>query len=147
MHPDIRQIQTVIDKEAGFAQDVLSEIGKIIVGQKHLTTSLMISLLTDGHVLLEGVPGLAKTLLISSIARATHLTFKRIQFTPDLMPADITGTDVLEEDHTTGKRVFRMAPIHHHFELKGWAEPKVIVRFWIITVILVLIGLASLKIR
>jgi MoxR-like ATPase len=77
------------------------------VGQDHVVDELLTALFSDGHVLLVGVPGLAKTLLISTLADALHLSFRRIQFTPDLMPADITGTDVLEEDRTTGKRIFR----------------------------------------
>jgi MoxR-like ATPase len=83
------------------------QLARVIVGQNHVIEQVLISLFCRGHVLLVGVPGLAKTLLISTISKALHLSFKRIQFTPDLMPSDITGTDVLEEDRTTGKRVFR----------------------------------------
>ena len=83
------------------------ELGRVIVGQAHVIEQVLISIFCRGHVLLVGVPGLAKTLLISTLAQALDLSFKRIQFTPDLMPSDITGTDVLEEDRTTGKRVFR----------------------------------------
>jgi MoxR-like ATPase len=79
----------------------------VIVGQTDVIEQVLISLFCKGHVLLVGVPGLAKTLLVSTVAESLHLGFKRIQFTPDLMPSDITGTDVLEEDRTTGKRVFR----------------------------------------
>ena len=86
---------------------ITNEIGKIIVGQKEIVDQLLIALLCGGHGLLVGVPGLAKTLLISTLARALDLSFSRIQFTPDLMPSDITGTDVLEEDHTTGRKAFR----------------------------------------
>lgn len=82
------------------------EIGKIIVGQKAVIEELVMALLSKGHCLLEGVPGLAKTLLISTLARILHLSFKRIQFTPDLMPADITGTDILQDDPETGRRKF-----------------------------------------
>ena len=81
------------------------EIRKIIVGQKEVVDQVMISMLTGGHSMITGVPGLAKTLLISTVAQVLHLNFKRIQFTPDLMPADITGTEIIEEDRTTGKRV------------------------------------------
>lgn len=84
-----------------------SEIGKVIVGQTEVIEQLLIALLSNGHCLLVGVPGLAKTLLVSTIARSLDLKFSRIQFTPDLMPSDITGTEILEEDHTTGKRTFR----------------------------------------
>jgi MoxR-like ATPase len=88
-------------------QALKKEIGKVIVGQQETVDQLMITFLAGGHALLEGVPGLAKTLMIRTLAEAVHLKFRRIQFTPDLMPSDIIGTEVLEEDHTTGKRVFR----------------------------------------
>lgn len=83
------------------------EIGKIIVGQEETIEHLIIALLAGGHALLEGVPGLAKTLLIKTISRAIDLDFNRIQFTPDLMPSDIVGTEILEEDHSTGKKFFK----------------------------------------
>jgi MoxR-like ATPase len=86
---------------------LVSEIEKRIVGQKEVVESLLVALFARGHCLFVGVPGLAKTLLISTVADVLDLSFNRIQFTPDLMPSDITGTDVLEEDHTTGKRAFR----------------------------------------
>lgn len=88
-------------------QTLRTEIAKVIVGQIEVVEQLLIALLSNGHCLLVGVPGLAKTLLISTVARVLHLRFSRIQFTPDLMPSDITGTEILEEDHTTGKRLFR----------------------------------------
>ncbi|MEK7775599.1 MAG: MoxR family ATPase [Candidatus Zixiibacteriota bacterium] len=84
-----------------------AEIGKVIIGQDQVVEQLLISLLARGHCLLVGVPGLAKTLLISTLAQSLNLKFSRIQFTPDLMPSDITGTDILEEEHATGKRSFR----------------------------------------
>jgi len=83
------------------------EIGKVIVGQKKVIDEFLIALFANGHVLLEGVPGLAKTLLISTLARALNLKFSRIQFTPDLMPSDITGTDILSENKADGKRYFQ----------------------------------------
>jgi MoxR-like ATPase len=83
------------------------QIGGVIVGMDDVIEEMLIAILSRGHCILEGVPGLAKTLLISTLASAVGLSFRRIQFTPDLMPADITGSDVLEEDRTTGKRVFR----------------------------------------
>src|SRR5512134_3516456 len=86
---------------------LLAEIEKRIVGQKDVVDSLLVALFARGHCLFVGVPGLAKTLLISTVADVLDLSFNRIQFTPDLMPSDITGTDVLEEDHTTGRRTFR----------------------------------------
>jgi len=84
-----------------------SEIGKIIVGQEKVLDEVLITLLAGGHGLLEGVPGLAKTLLVRTLASATDCAFRRIQFTPDLMPTDILGTEILEEDHSTGKRFFK----------------------------------------
>jgi MoxR-like ATPase len=86
---------------------LLGEIEKRIVGQRGVVDHLLTALFARGHCLFVGVPGLAKTLLISTVAEVLNLSFNRIQFTPDLMPSDITGTDVLEEDHTTGKRTFR----------------------------------------
>jgi len=84
-----------------------TEIGKIIVGQEQVLEEVLITLLAGGHGLLEGVPGLAKTLLVRTLANATDCDFRRIQFTPDLMPTDILGTEILEEDHSTGKRFFK----------------------------------------
>ncbi len=86
---------------------ILGEIEKRIIGQRDVVEHLLVALFARGHCLFVGVPGLAKTLLISTVAEVLNLSFNRIQFTPDLMPSDITGTDVLEEDHTTGKRAFR----------------------------------------
>ncbi len=89
------------------------EIGKRIVGQTEVIDQLLIAILARGHCLLEGVPGLAKTLMVRSLAEAIELTFRRIQFTPDLMPADITGTDIIQEDSVTNSRqlVFEKGPI------------------------------------
>ena len=84
-----------------------AEIGKVIIGQQEAIDEVLITLLAGGHCLLEGVPGLAKTLLVSTLARTLSMSFKRIQFTPDLMPGDIVGTEVLEEDHNTGKKFFQ----------------------------------------
>jgi MoxR-like ATPase len=83
------------------------EIGKVIVGQEAIVEETLVALLAGGHCLLEGVPGLAKTLMVRTLAQALHLSFRRIQFTPDLMPTDILGTEILEEDHTTGRRFFK----------------------------------------
>ena len=87
-----------------------AEIGKVIVGQSQVLDEVLVALLAGGHALLEGVPGLAKTLLVRTLAQATDLPFRRIQFTPDLMPTDILGTEVLEEDHGTGHRSFKFNP-------------------------------------
>ncbi len=86
---------------------ILVELRKVIIGQDQVVDELLTALFSNGHVLLVGVPGLAKTLLVSSLARVLDLDFKRIQFTPDLMPSDITGTDVIEQDEATGKRTIR----------------------------------------
>ncbi len=83
------------------------EVGKVIVGQESIIKHVFVCLLCQGHVLLVGVPGLAKTLLIRTLAEATDLEFSRIQFTPDLMPSDITGTEIIEEDASTGRRTFK----------------------------------------
>ena len=100
---DIELLQRV----AQVAEELRNEIGKRIVGQHDVVEELLTCLLANGHALLVGVPGLAKTLLISTLAEALDLEFSRIQFTPDLMPTDITGTEVIEEDRSTGRRVFR----------------------------------------
>jgi MoxR-like ATPase len=84
---------------------MLGEMGKVVVGQRTVVEELLITIFAGGHNLLEGVPGLAKTLMINTLSRLLSLHFKRIQFTPDLMPSDVVGTNVIEDDHTTGKRV------------------------------------------
>jgi MoxR-like ATPase len=89
---------------------ITGELSKVIVGQQEVIEELMISLFARGHCLLVGVPGLAKTLMIRTLADALQLKFNRIQFTPDLMPADITGTEVIQEDRSTGSREFRFLP-------------------------------------
>jgi MoxR-like ATPase len=89
------------------AQRLRGEVGRRIVGQEAVIEEILIALLAGGHALLVGVPGLAKTLMIRSIAEAVELDFRRIQFTPDLVPSDITGTEVMEEDSATGRRAFR----------------------------------------
>lgn len=96
-----------------------SEIGKIIVGQTVIVDQLIVCLIAGGHALLEGVPGLAKTLLVRTLAQSIDVDFKRIQFTPDLMPTDIIGTEILEEDQSTGKRFFKFekGPLFTHILL------------------------------
>ena len=84
-----------------------SEISKVIVGQNKIIDQIFIAILCNGHIILEGVPGLAKTLLINSVAKAFALNFNRIQFTPDLMPSDITGTEIIQENKSSGKREFK----------------------------------------
>ena len=97
----------LLEKLTDFQNRFFNEIGKSIIGQKDVLDHILIALLCKGHTLIIGVPGLAKTLMIKSMADMLDLTFSRIQFTPDLMPSDITGTEVLEEDQTSGKRAFR----------------------------------------
>ncbi|MFQ6609962.1 MAG: AAA family ATPase, partial [Fidelibacterota bacterium] len=87
--------------------DIYDEIGKVIIGQKSIIEQLFVALLCQGHILLEGVPGLAKTLLIKTLSDVLELKFNRIQFTPDLMPSDITGTEIIEQDSEQGKRSFK----------------------------------------
>ncbi|MBI4543995.1 MAG: AAA family ATPase [Gemmatimonadetes bacterium] len=117
-HPDDRDLELLEDLTNARAA-LESEIAKRVIGQREIVEGLLTALLADGHVLLVGVPGLAKTLLISTLAEALHLRFSRIQFTPDLMPSDITGTEVLEEDRSTGRREFRFVrgPIFAHVVL------------------------------
>ncbi len=89
---------------------IKAELSKVIVGQHDVIEQVMITILARGHALLEGVPGLAKTLLISSLAKAMHMSFHRIQFTPDLMPSDVTGTELIQEDPQTGERGYKFLP-------------------------------------
>jgi MoxR-like ATPase len=99
-----------VEEIAQQRQAIMQEIKKVIIGQDSVIEELLIALFARGHCLLVGVPGLAKTLLISTLADVLHLRFNRIQFTPDLMPSDITGTDILEEDPETGHRRYRFLP-------------------------------------
>ncbi|KAA0224955.1 MoxR family ATPase [candidate division KSB1 bacterium] len=101
------QDMTIIEEVKHAHHAIVDEISKVIVGQKEVINQLLIALLANGHCLLVGVPGLAKTLLISTLARVLELKFSRIQFTPDLMPSDITGTEIIEEDVSTGRKAFR----------------------------------------
>jgi MoxR-like ATPase len=103
------EAQAVRDLAAAY-EHMTEQIGKVIVGQKKVVEQLLTALFSRGHCLLVGVPGLAKTLLVSTVSQILHLTFKRIQFTPDLMPADITGTDILQDDPASGHRRFVFLP-------------------------------------
>ena len=98
---------TAVREVANARREILRQIEKRIIGQGEVIDQLLCALFARGHCLFVGVPGLAKTLLISTLAETLNLSFSRIQFTPDLMPSDITGTDILEEDQSTGRRVFR----------------------------------------
>jgi MoxR-like ATPase len=102
-----REKEAALDSLSDSIRELESEIARVIVGQREVVRQIVIGLLCGAHCLLRGVPGLAKTLLVKTLAQAIHLDFNRVQFTPDLMPSDITGTEVIEEDHTTGRRVTR----------------------------------------
>ncbi|ELR73824.1 ATPase, MoxR family [Fulvivirga imtechensis AK7] len=106
MEKDLTKIEEEVTMLVSKLSGLKNEIGKVIIGQEETVEQLLISFLAGGHALLEGVPGLAKTLMIRTLAQAIDLKFRRIQFTPDLMPSDIIGTEILEEDHTTGKKFF-----------------------------------------
>lgn len=107
MAEDLKAVEKSVSELIGKLTDLKSEIRKVIVGQEETIDQLLVTFLAGGHALLEGVPGLAKTLMIRTLSDAIDLKFRRIQFTPDLMPTDIIGTEILEEDHTTGKRIFK----------------------------------------
>ena len=96
-----------IEHKLSRLNDVTAQIGQVIVGQQNVVEEMLLSLMSGGHCILEGVPGLAKTLMVDTLSKALDLDFHRIQFTPDLMPSDIIGTEILEEDHGTGKRFFK----------------------------------------
>src|SRR5262249_36096214 len=99
-------LEAVRKLEAAF-KDIKRQLSRVIIGQDQVIEELLIALFSRGHCILEGVPGLAKTLMISTLARCLSLAFSRIQFTPDLMPSDITGTEVIEENRSTGHREFK----------------------------------------
>ncbi|MEX0936383.1 MAG: MoxR family ATPase [Pirellulales bacterium] len=117
--PSEAQQSAAIAKLGEARQKIQEQLSQLIVGQDEVIEQLLISLFSRGHCLLEGVPGLAKTLMISTLARTMNLSFSRIQFTPDLMPADITGTEVIEENKTTGARELRYleGPLFSHVVL------------------------------
>src|ERR1700761_3663293 len=104
--PNESDVAAVQRCEAAYNR-IRDELAKVIVGQNEVIEQVLIAVFARGHALLEGVPGLAKTLLVSSLAQALHLTFKRIQFTPDLMPSDVTGTDVIQANLETRAREYK----------------------------------------
>ena len=112
---DIRILNEKIQQASGFTEKLRSELGKVIVGQFEMIDRLLIALLSNGHILLEGVPGLAKTLTIKSLAQAVHAKFSRIQFTPDLLPADVTGTMIYNQQRN--EFIVRKGPIFANFIL------------------------------
>src|SRR5512144_2084303 len=107
----------LLEKTADAAKKLRAAVAKAVVGQDAVVESMLVTLAARGHALLVGVPGLAKTLLVASLARALDLSFGRVQFTPDLLPADITGTDVLHEQHGTRSLRFQPGPIFHNLVL------------------------------
>ncbi|MGH9751067.1 MAG: AAA family ATPase [Candidatus Polarisedimenticolia bacterium] len=115
MEQDIRRINELVAREAAFVEQVLAEVRKVIIGQKGLLDRLLIGLLGDGHLLLEGVPGLAKTLSVKTLADAIDCKFQRIQFTPDLLPADLVGTLIYNQKD--GQFVPRKGPVFAHIVL------------------------------
>ncbi|NQT91516.1 MAG: AAA family ATPase, partial [Lentisphaerae bacterium] len=103
----IESIDMKLVEEAHVARDkILKELRKVIIGQQDLIDLVLTALFAGGHVLMVGVPGLAKTLLVSTLSKTLSMSFKRVQFTPDMMPSDITGTEVLEENRETGRKEF-----------------------------------------
>jgi MoxR-like ATPase len=112
---DIKTINEMIQRESAFVESLTSEVGKVIVGQKNMVDRLLIGMLCNGHILLEGVPGLAKTLAIKTLAAAVNAKFQRIQFTPDLLPADLVGTMIYNQKD--GKFFTRKGPLFSNFIL------------------------------
>ena len=111
----IRELNEKIEQESAFVDMITNEIRKVIIGQKHLIDSLLIGLLSDGHILLEGVPGLAKTLAINTLANTINADFSRIQFTPDLLPADLIGTMIYSQKKE--EFIVRKGPVFANFIL------------------------------
>src|SRR3954470_14284866 len=112
---DIKEINEKIQRESAFVDLLQMELGKVIIGQKYMVERLLIGMLSNGHLLLEGVPGLAKTLAIKSLAQAIHAKFNRIQFTPDLLPADLIGTQIYNQKEE--RFTVRKGPIFANFIL------------------------------
>src|SRR3954468_22385719 len=108
MH-DVRALNELVAKESAFTDTLISEVGKVIVGQNYMIERILIGLLTGGHVLLEGVPGLAKTLTVRTLCDAIHARFSRIQFTPDLLPADLIGTVIYNQNR--GEFTSKLGPV------------------------------------
>jgi MoxR-like ATPase len=102
---DVQQLHRLVDAVARLRRQVAQRI----VGQEEVVDGILTAVLSGGHALLIGVPGLAKTLMVQTVAESLHLSFNRVQFTPDLMPSDITGTEMMEEDHSSGRRLFKFA--------------------------------------
>jgi len=112
---DIQEITQKVEKQSVIVRQVLAEIEKVVVGQRNLTEKMMIGLLCDGHMLLEGLPGLAKTTAVKTLAATIKTSFQRIQFTPDLLPADIIGTQIYRPDNASFE--IKKGPIFHNIIL------------------------------
>src|ERR1700688_4291542 len=108
--PDSTELKDRIARFQKVRDDIVTQVRRVIVGQDEVLEQVMIALFVGGHCLITGLPGTAKTLLVRTLAQTLGLEFKRIQFTPDLMPSDITGTDIIEEDPTTGRRTWTFVP-------------------------------------
>ncbi len=108
--PDAEQLKQRIARFREVEQSIVKQVRRVIVGQEEVLEQVMIALFVGGHCLITGLPGTAKTLLVRTLAQTLGLIFKRIQFTPDLMPSDMTGTDIIEEDHATGRRSWTFVP-------------------------------------
>jgi len=115
MSEDVRALTEMVKKESAFVDDIVHEVGKVIVGQEKMVERALIGILTGGHVLLEGVPGLAKTLTVNTLCRAISAKFQRIQFTPDLLPADLVGTVIYNQN--SGQFSAKKGPIFANFIL------------------------------
>src|SRR3984957_6661433 len=110
LDPESAELKKRIERFQAVRDNILGQVRKVIVGQEEVIEQVMISLFVGGHCLITGLPGTAKTLLVRTLAQTLGLAFKRIQFTPDLMPSDITGTDIIEEDPGTGRRTWAFVP-------------------------------------
>ncbi len=121
MNEEIRALNERINKESSFVERLVAEIGKVIVGQRYVVERLLVGLLCNGHILLEGVPGLAKTLAVRTLSAAIRTKYQRIQFTPDLLPADLIGTMVYNQ--RTGDFVPKKGPIFANLILADEINP------------------------
>ena len=113
MEVDVMALNAAVKRESHFVEKMIAEVGKAIVGQKEMVEGIVIGLLSGGHVLLEGVPGLAKTMTISSISKAISLNFQRVQFTPDLLPSDLIGTMIFNPK--TGEFSPKKGPVFYEY--------------------------------
>jgi MoxR-like ATPase len=120
MNSELDQLEAKIREKSAFIDEIYNELNKVIVGQRYMIDRLLIGLLADGHVLLEGVPGLAKTLTVSSLAQVLHTKFQRIQFTPDLLPADLIGTLIYNQK--SGEFTVKKGPVFSNIILADGEE-------------------------